>query len=314
MKGVVQETEQSKRSRGGTEQMRDRLLHGVKKKFLRDVAIHFSRPRELAKDVPNVLYCHDLALDPEMKILANGGWSKFDHIVFVSRWQRDQYMWIYGIPYSHCTVIPNAIEIGRVAEKSFNSPLRLIYHTTPHRGLQILLPAVSMLANELDFPIHLDVYSSFSVYGWETRDQQFEGLFQTINDNPNMTYHGGVSNREVLKSLDKAHIFAYPCIWQETSCIALIEAIQKGLVCIHPDYGALCETAGMNSHTYAYHENIEVHFRRFKNKLKTTLELMNGYPEIFEKDIRDRQTNPDHEIEMFINAWDDLLIDIRSRP
>jgi glycosyltransferase involved in cell wall biosynthesis len=37
-------------------------------------------------------------------------------------------------------------------------------------------------------------------------------------------------------------MFAYPNIWEETSCIAAIEAMAAGLYTIVTDYGALFET------------------------------------------------------------------------
>lgn len=82
-KGNVVETDLSKNSKGGTEMMRSRLISHVDSDLLSKVAIHFSRPRQLYKDVPNILYLHDLALDPENIILKDEGWKKFDHFVFV---------------------------------------------------------------------------------------------------------------------------------------------------------------------------------------------------------------------------------------
>ena len=80
-KGQVVESEQSKNSSGGTEMMRERVIKNVDPQCLGKVAIHFSRPRQLFDDVLNIMYCHDLAEDPENSILANGGWQKFDHFV-----------------------------------------------------------------------------------------------------------------------------------------------------------------------------------------------------------------------------------------
>ena len=109
-KGDVVESELSANSIGGTEMMRQRLLDNVNRELLEGFAIHFSRPRDIPTDVKNIMYCHDLAGDPENKVLLDGGWEKFEHLVFVSNWQRDQYIMRFGIPYSKCSVIPNAIE------------------------------------------------------------------------------------------------------------------------------------------------------------------------------------------------------------
>jgi hypothetical protein len=49
-------------------------------------------------------------------------------------------------------------------------PIKLIYHSTPWRGLNVLLAAMQMIKNPL---ITLDVYSSTQIYG----DQ-----FKTMND------------------------------------------------------------------------------------------------------------------------------------
>ena len=75
--------------------------------------------------------CHDLAEDPENKILLNGGWNKFDHFVFVTQWQRDQYIGAYDIPYAMCSVIPNAVEKNFVVPENndHQGKIKFIYHT-----------------------------------------------------------------------------------------------------------------------------------------------------------------------------------------
>ena len=134
-KGAVVETDLSKNSIGGTEMMRKRLLDTVQKELLEGYAIHFSRPREIPEDVKNIMYCHDLAEDPENAILADDGWKKFDHFVFVSQWQRDQYITYFNIPYSKCSVIPNAVEKRYEAEEKNTETIRFIYHTNPRCGV-----------------------------------------------------------------------------------------------------------------------------------------------------------------------------------
>ena len=208
---------------GGSELMMTRLYDSLGDE-LDDFQIILSRVRELEDGKWRILWCHDLAEDPEAQHLANGGWQKFHMIVFVSNWQRQSYVDRFNIPWSKTVVMQNAImpfndpkpgpRIPGVA------PIKMIYHTTPHRGLELLYPIVDRLSESHN--VQLNVYSSFKVYGWEQRDEPYKDLFKKIEDHPSMTYHGAVDNSEIRAALVGTDIFLYPCIWQETSCLSLI--------------------------------------------------------------------------------------------
>ena len=306
-KGEVVDTDLSRNAMGGTEMMRRRLIENVDGELLSKFAIHFSRPRQMYDDVKNVFYCHDLAMDPENKILKDGGWKQFDHFVFVSCWQRDQYIMVYGIPYSKCTVIPNAIELEYIAPKRSNDEVRFIYHTTPHRGLELVYPIFDALSKEYE-NIHLDVYSSFEVYGWKERDKQYETLFEKLKDHPKITYHGSKSNDEVLAALKTSHVFLFPSIWAETSCIAMIEAIRSGVLVIHPNYAALPETAAGSTIMYDYTEVANDHANIAYAAAKNMLEIHKNYPSIFEYVMTsDRCELPRNSINNYTNSWNNLL-------
>ena len=251
--------------------------------------------------------------DPENKILMDGGYNKFDHFVFVTAWQRDQYIMAYGIPYSKCSVIPNAIEKRYEAEEKNTETIRFIYHTTPHRGLELLVAAFDALSQEYD-NIHLDVYSSFEIYGWAQRDEPYAELFKNISNHPKMTYHGSVPNNEVLEALDKAHIFLYPNIWKETSCIALIEAIRSGLVCIHPNYGALPETASNATIMYDYVEDPTEHAQIAYAIGKSVLEHQKNDPYFINRFTRsDRFGLVPNDINTFGNLWNKVLREVATK-
>lgn len=309
-KGAIVESELSANSKGGTEMMRARLLERAEPELLKKVAVHFSRPREIPEDVENILYCHDLAEDPENNILLNAGWNKFAKLVFVSAWQRDQYILHYKIPYSKCMVIPNAIEKRYEAEEKNTETIRFIYHTTPHRGLELVYPVIDALSKE--YPnIHLDVYSSFAIYGWVQRDEPYNDLFKKIHEHPNMTYHGSVPNKQVLSALDKANIFLYPSTWKETSCISLIEAIRSGCVCIHPNFGALPETAANATIMYDYDEDPSRHANLAFAITKSVLEHQKNDPHFLNRFSRsDRFGLVPNDINTFHNLWNKLLREV----
>jgi glycosyltransferase involved in cell wall biosynthesis len=310
-KGEVIQSELSKTAKGGTEMMRDRLLGYVNPDYLERCAIHFSRPRKVYNDVPNILYCHDLANDPENSMLEQGGWMQFVHIVFVTCWQRDQYITKFGIPHSRCSVIYNAVEKEPVVKDYTDiGTIKFVYHTTPHRGLELLVPIFEELCQIHD-NITLDVYSSFSIYGWDKRDERYQDCFDRIQSHPSMTYHGAVSNEEVLKALDDSHVFLYPNIWTETSCIALIEAMKSQVICVHPDLGALPETAASGTIMYPYTENIQSHANMAYSVADFLIENIRRDSEFFPKTVNtERYVNPKNSVQSFGSMWNATLANI----
>jgi len=273
---VIESNELDRNSMGGTELMKFGLYDRVDPKLLEKFQIIPSRVRELSKTKKRIYWVHDLAQDPEMAHLKDGGWEKFDAIVCVSHWQKQQIQNFLGVPSSKLTVLQNAIDPIEFDEKpDTKDGINIIYHTTPHRGLELLVPVMDWVTQTLpDIKWHLDVYSSFEVYGWKERDKEYEELFQKIKDHPNMTYHGYKPNEEVKEALKKAHIFALPSIWQETSCIAMIEAMSAGCLCVHSSLAALPETTANWTLMYDFTEDMNDHASRHALTLADALRLV----------------------------------------
>lgn len=273
--GMQLKNELSINAKGGTELLQDRLYETVDKELLDRFQIWFSRFRR--EDVDNsklqIFYAHDLAGDPEAeKALGQGGWMNFHKIVFVSNWQAQQYISKFDIPPSRTKVLLNSIVPIDVGDKSKDGIIKLGYWSTPHRGLEILVPVFERLANEHD-NIHLEVFSSFKLYGWPERDEPYTQLFEQIEAHPNMTYRGAASNGEVRDFASKAHIWAMPSIWPETSCLSLMEAMSAGMMCIHPNLGALYETGACWTEMYQYQEDFNQHAAYMYSILKAAVQL-----------------------------------------
>lgn len=259
--GEVIRNETNAKAMGGTELIALKLASVANPEYLKHFQIVNSRVRNFAQDKLRILVLHDLAEDPESNFLSNGGYNQFEKLVFVSNWQMQSYINQYSIPWYKCVVIENAIDPIQAIEKPTDR-IKLIYHTTPHRGLEILVPVFEQLAQKHD-NIELDVYSSFKIYGWEGRDESYKELFERCEAHPKINYYGTVSNEEVKKAVGQAHIFAYPSIWLETSCISLMEAMSAGCICIHPNYGALYETAGGMTMMYQWNQDKRDHAQMF---------------------------------------------------
>ena len=195
---------------------------------------------------------------------------------------------------------------------SHTGKVRFIYHTTPHRGLELLYPIFDELSKHHD-NIHLDVYSSFAIYGWAQRDDPYVELFTEIHNHPNMTYHGSVPNAQIIKALETADVFLYPNIWKETSCIALIEAIKCGVLCIHPNYGALTEVSGGQTLTYDYSEDNNSNANAaysIADQVLNTQKEDNQFLKRFT--TTDRAFLSKNSIPIFANSWNKLLKELNG--
>lgn len=264
--GELQHNELTKNANGGTELIARRMVRDIPRDLLNGVQIIHSRVRELDPDSKKILVIHDLPQDPEFTKLTDADYRKqFDKIVFVSNWQQHMFNMVSGIPFKESLVIPNGIDVAPFTPKDNSGTIKLIYHTTPHRGLALLIPAFEEASKHFD--IHLDVFSSFNAYGWGERDEQYKELFDRIDSLPNATNHGFQPNNVVREYLTKSHIFAYPSIWSETSCLALIEAMCFGNIAIHSNLGALPETAGGLTDCYMFNEDPQAHLNGFYRRL-----------------------------------------------
>lgn len=267
---MFSEDELSKNAMGGTELMKYGLQDRADKDLLDDVQIVVGRERELIHNVPKIYWAHNLADDPEdFKALGEGRWERYDKLVFVSYWQLHEFKRVYGFPYSKTQVLRNAIDPIEPIDNT-DDTIRLIYTPTPHRGLDILLGVYEQLYQE--FPnLHLDVFSSFKLYGWEERDKPFEKLFDFCRDHEGITYHGSQPNDVVREYVAKADIFAYPSTWQETSCLTAIEALSGGCICVTSNLAALPETLANFGLMYGFDEDKKVHLQKFYSAMRIAI-------------------------------------------
>jgi glycosyltransferase involved in cell wall biosynthesis len=309
----------STNAKGGTELMKYGLESRLPKTMLDKFQIFVSRVHEPLSDKHiRLLWLHDLPDDPETLHLANNGWEKFHKLIFTSNWQMRGYIEKYNIPWSRCLVLQNAIvPISFTTEDKKRDKIRLIYHTTPHRGLQILIPVFQKLYEEFKDTISLDVYSSFKVYGWDDRDGPYQELFNACENHPAINYHGAVSNEEVHKALKTSHIYAYPSIWQETSCISLVEAMSAGLSCVHPNYGALPETASNWTTMYPWHEDLHRHANIFYSVLHNNIHIIkNTSQNEYWQRVMVQKTyiNMLYDWDIRVKQWEILLESMENEP
>tara|TARA_R110002074_G_scaffold19619_2_gene62316 strand:- start:437 stop:1372 length:936 start_codon:yes stop_codon:yes gene_type:complete len=194
---------------------------------------------------------------------------KYDWYVFNSHWNYEKFRMMYDIPTERCHVIKNGVtHFPERKPYEQGDTLRLVFQPTPWRGLNVLLLAMQHLQDE---NIVLDVYSNCEVYGEKfakDNNADWEELFDQARALPNVNYIGHQSNDFILNKMKDYHMFAYPSIWEETSCISALEAMAAGLYCVTTNYGALYETCGEFPIYVNYTDNYEKLAENFAYAIK----------------------------------------------
>lgn len=315
------------KSNGGTELVSRALEKKLTEKapdLLENFDLYPSRVRNFDASRPSVYILHDLPGDPESDHLKHDKGSRWNAMVFVSHWQHQQYQSFYQFNGDNAYVVKNAIEPFNLDVKSKfinrlgtpENPVKLIYHTTPHRGLEILVPVFEHLYESLKQQgvyIELNVYSSFSIYGWQQRDAQYQELFDRCRQHPAINYHGAVSNDEVRQALQQSHIFAFPSIWPETSCIAMIEAMAAGNLVVHSNLAALPETAAGMTFCYPFVSSLNDHAGRFcEHLMHAIFNCINNAEEVSQMlTFVSQRTNITYSWDNRIDEWVGLLSNLK---
>ena len=297
---------------GGTELMRNSLIERIDPSILESVEI-VTRPEHIT-DSPKkkVLWVHDMPADIEF-LGALAGRAKFDGIVFVSSWQQQIFNLNMGVLFSESAVIKNAIEPIDKHEKLNDGTIRLIYHPTPHRGLELLIPVYIELCKKYD-NLHLDVFSNFDIYARPEMNERYEEPDEVCRTHEKITYHGSVENSAIRAALQKADIFAYPSIWRETSCLCAMEAMSARCLTVAPNYGALSETLANFSIAYDWSENARDHAQKFSQHLELAIETVHSEKTAELLEMQKAYADKFYSWDSRIAQWEAYLLSIINKP
>ena len=139
----------SKPSMGGTEIIKHRLQNRLPQELLNKFQIICDRIISIDETKIRLFWAHNTPYQLNNSHLENGGWRKFHRMIFISHHQMEEYVREYQIPYSHCVVMKYALEPVKSQLKPENK-ISLIYTSTPHRGLDILVNVFEKLCEEYD--------------------------------------------------------------------------------------------------------------------------------------------------------------------
>lgn len=294
---------------GGTELMYAWLHSAISPDLLSKFQV-ISRPEQLDPQRIPVLWIHDMPAD--VPFITNPAVRRsFKKIVFVSAWQQTVFNLNAGVKFSETQVLKNAIDPIIDTTKLDDGKVHLVYHPTPHRGLDILVSVFDELCDEFK-NLELDVFSSFDIYARPEANKQFEPLYEFCRQHPQINYHGSISNDNVRSAVGKAHIFAYPSTWRETSCLTAMEAMSARCLVVAPWYGALSETLANYGFGYSWTEDKVEHGRRFKDRLREAIIAIQNRSMDTHLDSQKSYADTFYSRDTRAKEWEQFLLDLVS--
>ena len=210
--------------------------------------------------------------------------TKYDWYVFNSHWNYEKFRYMFKLESPNCLVIKNGIDYDELVVKKKQEKkdrIKLVYFSTPWRGLEVLLNSMEQLKDEKN--ITLDVYSSTQIYGdsfKEQNDKLYQPLYDKCKALPNVRYMGYCKHKDLLAKLHEYDANIFPSIWEETFCISAMESLAAGLVLLTTDLGAIPETCGEFPIYVPYTSDYKALSERFTAG-------MHGVQSMFKNDIND---------------------------
>lgn len=206
----------------------------------------------LAKHTRLVLWTQQVPhLDVMQGLRDKNEQAVYDGIAFVSNWQRDRFFETFAIAPEKTTVLRNAIapafaqqfkSSDRIVDHKLEPPI-LAYTSTPFRGLDLLLDIFPQIRQA--YPgTRLKVFSSKKVYQLppSVDESEYGTLYHKCRQIAGVEYFGSISQPELAQELRSVSVLAYANTFEETSCIAVMEAMASGCYVVTSDLAALPET------------------------------------------------------------------------
>jgi glycosyltransferase involved in cell wall biosynthesis len=279
--------------KGGTEILKEQLIAQLEPGSIDGINLIGSicHPSLIQKDKINVVWQHLSYDQPNVQYMQDRKFvDSVDYFIYVSHWQYNKFRERFQIPEYKSFIIKNATPKFEVKPRNKAGRIKLLYTSTPWRGLGVFIKAIDILNKTRD-DFEVDIYSSTRIYGSafeEAEKGKFDALFDKCKATDNVNFRGYGLNEQIRQALQDTHIYAYPSIFEETSCLAVIEAMSAGCHVVTTNYGALPETCGEFATMIEFDSSAQNLIERYAQTLNSVLDNYknNLYKEDLELQIK----------------------------
>lgn len=183
-----------------------------------------------------IWWLHHFADQPVIQ--RNSGYGRVfaDKIVTLSQCQADEFRQALRLD---SVTIGHGVWVDELYTPA-KDPYRLIYASTPFRGLE-RIPAIFSAIKAKEPRATIAIASSMGTYGLHEQDAKYKPLFDRLAAMDGVEMLGALNQEQLYSEYSKSSVFLYPCTWRETYCLALDEAVAHSCIPVTSGLAALAE-------------------------------------------------------------------------
>ncbi len=180
------------------------------------------------------IWCHDLQC-PGANVVAN-----YDKIVALSEFHKEYLIETNGVPEDKIVLGFNGINPDDFSEPAVRDPLKVVFSSSPDRGLAQTIDIVKKAREISKLDIKLHCFYGFENMRKAGQNEWADRIEAKIKENSDfVTHHGQVNKKVLMKNFKEAAVWLYVNDFIESYCITAIEALCAGAWPIVRDMGAL---------------------------------------------------------------------------
>lgn len=183
---------------------------------------------------------HDAYDQNNVKWMMNANAEQYlNKIICVSDWQKQTFINYFNLDPKKLTVLGNPIDYSLYngyAERDLN---KLVFASIPYKGLDIIGDLFEEIKiKSKNDKLHLDIYSSFKLYGNEKDDEQYIPIFQKLSNTKDINLYKPISMKDLAYVFKTSNLNIAPSIYHETFGRIFVEAAAAGCLTVCMNNGS----------------------------------------------------------------------------